>query len=176
MNETIFYFFYNFAHQAVWLDKLIIFTAVYFPFVVMLLAFLYLLFYKKSLRYLIFVFFTAGLAGIVSKLFKILIHTPRPAFVLPDVQALFEKTSYAFPSDHASFFMALALAIFFINKKAGLPAQAGHVFMLLALLIGLARIIAGVHFPIDILGGFALGALVAYLAAELARQDLASKQ
>jgi membrane-associated phospholipid phosphatase len=31
------------------------------------------------------------------------------------------------------------------------------------LLIGVARIIAGVHFPIDILGGFCLGFLVAYL-------------
>ena len=28
--------------------------------------------------------------------------------------------------------------------------------------LGLARIIAGVHFPIDILGGFIIGALVAY--------------
>src|SRR3989344_4230579 len=119
MNEAVFYFFYNCAHQAVWLDKLIIFTAVYFPFMVMLFAVFYLLFYKKPLRYLIFIFFSAGLAGIISKLLKILIHTLRPAFVLPDVQALFEKTSYAFPSDHASFFMALAVAIFFINKKAG---------------------------------------------------------
>lgn len=161
MNNQFFYFFYNFAHQVIWLDKAIIFTAVYFPFAVMLLAFLYLLFYKKSLRDLIFVFFSAGLAGIISKLLKILIHTLRPAFMLPDVQPLFEKISYAFPSDHASFFMALAVAIFFINKKAG------YVFLLFALLIGLARITAGVHFPIDILGGFVLGAAVAYFIKKI---------
>jgi len=35
--------------------------------------------------------------------------------------------------------------------------------MFFAFLIGIARIIAGVHFPIDILGGFILGAGIAYL-------------
>ena len=33
--------------------------------------------------------------------------------------------------------------------------------MFFALIIGIARIMAGVHFPIDILGGFVLGSLIA---------------
>ena len=37
--------------------------------------------------------------------------------------------------------------------------------MLFALVIGVARIMLGVHFPGDILGGFVLGALVAYAVA-----------
>ena len=156
MNNELFYFFYNLAHRSAFFDQVIIFTAVYFPFIVMFLAFIYLLFYRKSLRDLIFVFFSAGLAGIISKLLKILIHTPRPALVLPDIQTLFAKISYTFPSDHASFFMALALSIFFMRKKAG------YWFLFFALLVGIARVAAGVHFPVDILGGFALGALVAY--------------
>jgi len=53
--------------------------------------------------------------------------------------------------------MALAFAIFLTHKKVG------YWFMFFALLIGIARIIVGVHFPIDILGGFILGALIAYL-------------
>ena len=53
--------------------------------------------------------------------------------------------------------MALAFAIYFLHK------QAGYWFMFFALIIGVARIMAGVHFPLDILGGFVLGALVAYL-------------
>ena len=56
MNEALFYFFYSFAHQSGFLDKVIIFTAVYFPFLVALLAFLYLLFYRKSVREFILVF------------------------------------------------------------------------------------------------------------------------
>ena len=41
--------------------------------------------------------------------------------------------------------------------------------MFFALLIGLARIIAGVHFPIDILGGFVLGGIVSFLVAFLVK-------
>ena len=77
--------------------------------------------------------------------------------VLENIRPLFPETGFAFPSGHATFFAALAISIFFLNKKVG------YIFIFFALLIGLARIMAGVHFPIDILGGFILGSLVAYL-------------
>ena len=157
MNNAIFYFFYSWAHRLEFFDQAVVFVAILFPYLVVLLALSYLLFYRKSFREFVFVFFTAGLAAVFSKLLKILIQAPRPVFDLPDIQTLFLKTSYAFPSDHATFFMALAFAIFFLHKKTG------YVFMFFALLIGLARIVAGVHFPLDILGGFALGIAVAFL-------------
>jgi undecaprenyl-diphosphatase len=53
--------------------------------------------------------------------------------------------------------MALAFSIFFLHKKAG------YYFMFFALLIGLARIMAGVHFPADILGGFVLGFAISFI-------------
>lgn len=103
------------------------------------------------------VFFSGFLAYFISEILKILFHTTRPFLALPNVQALFTESSYAFPSGHATFFSALAFAIFFLHKKAG------YVFICFAVLIGVARIVAGVHFPVDILGGFVLGGLVAYL-------------
>src|SRR3989338_6009807 len=157
MNNAIFYFFYSWAHRLEFFDQAVVFVAILFPYLVVLLALSYLLFYRKSLRDSLFVFATAGVAGVISKILKFIIHTPRPQLALEDVVSLFEKTSYAFPSDHATFFMALAFAIFFLHKKTG------YVFMFFALLIGLARIVAGFHFPLDILGGFALGIAVAFL-------------
>ena len=94
---------------------------------------------------------------ILAYFFKFLIHLPRPFDAFSEVHSLIPESGYSFPSGHATFFMALAMSIFFLHKKAG------YVFMIFALVIGLARIIAGVHFPADILGGFILGALVAYL-------------
>ena len=169
MNETIFYFFYNLAHQSVFFDNLIIFTAVYFPLVVDLLAFLFLLAhhdilsstspfaeFAKKWKEICFVFFSGGFAWIIAKVLKILINIPRPTVALPNVHSLFNETGYTFPSGHATFFMALAVTIFFFHRKAG------YVFIFFALLISLARIIGGVHYPIDILGGFVLGSLVAW--------------
>jgi undecaprenyl-diphosphatase len=60
--------------------------------------------------------------------------------------------------------MALAFALFFSHKKIG------YIFMFFAFLIGIARIIAGAHFPVDILGGFILGILTAYLVRFLSKK------
>jgi len=176
MNNIIFYFFYNLAHQNAFLDWLVVFFAVIFPYAVVILAGLFLLFHHEILqaenpfrvflekkKEILLVFLSGFSAYLVSVVLKILFHTLRPFLILPDVQALFSETGFAFPSSHVAFFSALAFSIFFLHKKVG------YVFMFFALLIGLARIAVGVHFPIDILGGFVLGGIVSYLVAFLGK-------
>lgn len=172
MNNDIFFFFYNLAHQSETFDKVVIFIAETLPYVVIILAGLFLLFYYKVLpsqnpirellikwkEFTIFSFSCIS-AWALTKILKILFYTPRPFEALPQVSPLFAETGFAFPSAHSTFFMALAVYIFLLNKKIG------YVFVFLALLIGFARIIAGVHFPIDILGGFILGVFISYLFA-----------
>ena len=113
--------------------------------------------FMQKKKEILMVFFSGIVAWVLAYILKILIHTPRPFDAFSNVHSLISETGFGFPSGHATFFMALAFAIFFLHKKAG------YVFIFFALLIGLARIIAGVHFPIDILGGFALGFLISYL-------------
>jgi len=170
MNEIIFFFFYNLAHQNVFFDDLVIFFAIYFPYVVIFLAGVFLIMhhevFKAESTFQVFLekkkeimraFFAGVLAWVLAYMLKFLFYVQRPFDAFSQVRSLFPETGYAFPSGHATFFMALALSIFFFHKKAG------FIFMFFTLIIGLARIIAGVHFPIDILGGFILGALVALL-------------
>ena len=60
----------------------------------------------------------------------------------------------SFPSDHATAAFAVAFAVFaFLSRRWGLA------FLLAAVMIGLARVYTGLHYPGDILGG-ALAALV----------------
>lgn len=173
MNEIIFFFFYNLIHQSAFFDQVIIFLAVYFLYVVIFLAILFLLFYHKILfsqnpikefinkwEGFVLVCVSGGFTWFFTKFIaKIFFHTPRPFNIFPQVQSLFAESGYAFPSGHTAVASAIAFALFFTNKKVG------YVFMFFALIVGLSRIIAGVHFPIDILGGFILGALVACLVA-----------
>ncbi|MEK9181649.1 MAG: phosphatase PAP2 family protein [Patescibacteria group bacterium] len=169
MNDAIFSFFYSLAHQSETFDQVIIFLAVYFPYIVIILAGVFLLVHHEVFKAdstlqvflekkkeILGAFFAGILAWILAYMLKFLFSVSRPFDVLPQVRSLISETGYAFPSGHATFFMALAFSIFFFHKKAG------YIFMFFALIIGLARITSGVHFPIDILGGFALGALVAY--------------
>ncbi|MFZ2205152.1 MAG: phosphatase PAP2 family protein, partial [Minisyncoccia bacterium] len=170
MNNQIFSFFFNLAHKSPNFDWLVVFFADVFPYIVIMLTGLFLVINYKILpsknpfkefinKWKIFglVFFSVFLSLIADQILKVLIHTPRPFLSLPKVHSLFIETGFAFPSGHATIFSALAFSIFFLNKKVG------YFFMFFALLIGLARIIAGVHFPVDILGGFILGGGVAYL-------------
>jgi len=169
MNNDIFFFLYNFAHQSAFLDRLIIFFAVYFPIAVIFLAGIFLLMhhdvFKTDSTFKVFLqkkkeilnaFFVGILAWFFTYILKFFFHASRPFDIFPQVHPLFPETGYSFPSGHATFFGALALALFFTHKKAG------YVFMFFALIIGIARIVAGVHFPVDILGGFILGGAVAY--------------
>jgi len=169
MNNTIFYFFYNLAHQSNFFDQVVIFLAVYLPYIVIISAGLFLLFHHEVFKAespaqiflqkkkeILSVFFTGAFAYIVATILKAIIHTNRPFIEFSNVYPLISKTDFSFPSGHATFFLALAVGIFLKHKKAG------YVFMAVALLIGVARVVAGVHFPVDILGGFVLGALVAY--------------
>jgi len=169
MNNQIFFIFYNLAHKSVFFDKLVVFFAQTFPYIVILLAIIFLLFhheifsskepfkvFKQKWKEIVLVFFSGIFAWCIASLIKIIIKMPRPYLALGNVNPLLNKIDFSFPSGHATFYMALAFALFFSHKKAG------YWFMFFALIVGIARIIAGVHFPIDILGGYILGILTAY--------------
>jgi len=170
INNDLFLFFYSLAHKGPVLDGVIVFVAHIVPYIFILVAGLFLLIHNEVFaernpikaflqkwREITLAFFTGGIAWFLGYVLKLLIQTPRPHLALPDIYPLIEKTDFSFPSGHATAFMALAFAIYFSHKKAG------YWFIFFAFLIGTARIVAGVHFPIDILGGFILGYIVAYL-------------
>lgn len=172
MNNTIFFFFYNLTYKSAFFDQVIIFFAVYFLYAVIFFVGIFLLMHHEVLKaeapFVVFMekkkeflaLFFSGLSAYFLALFlKILFHTPRPFDIFPQVQSLFTETGYAFPSGHTMVASAIAFTLFFTHKKAG------YIFIFFAFLIGLARIIAGVHFPIDILGGFVLGGGVSCLVA-----------
>lgn len=160
MPHQLFLFFYGLSHHYQFFDDLVIFFAYYFPFIVGFAAFIFLFIHKNWWREIAVVFFSAFLATGLSHILKNLFKLTRPLERLlssQNIQTLFPETGFAFPSGHASFFSALAIAIYLGHKKAG------AMFIVFALIIGLARVIAGVHFPLDILAGYLLGCLVAML-------------
>lgn len=55
-----------------------------------------------------------------------------------------------FPSDHALFVMAITLAVWFGAKQRKLAI----VCLILTILVGVGRILALVHTPLDVIGGF----------------------
>lgn len=152
MDQQLFLLIHNLAGKSRLLDFLGIFFAEYFGYFLIILA-LAAIFsldgWKKKMYYLAFFSLTTVLSrGIITETIRFFYHRPRPFLVLDFTPLIEEINKGAFPSGHAAFYFALALPVFLINKKWGWYFMGG------AFLMGLARIFVGVHWPLDILGGF----------------------
>ena len=159
MNQSIFSFFNNLTFQNKLFDILTIFTADWLIwwliFIVITLFFLK----KISLKSILQIFATAFLAWLVSKIIKHFYFSPRPFILLEDIKTLFiHGLNDSFPSGHTTFASALAMSTYFYTNH-----RIGSWFFMGAILIGLSRIIAGIHWPLDILGGLILGLIVALI-------------
>jgi undecaprenyl-diphosphatase len=167
MNTSIFRYLNSFAFRDDRLDIFMQFSATTLGTILIIAAIAFLLWhthkredgpwraFQKKIAEIIFVLLTIFLAWAVSSLLKDMIANPRPFEALSNVNLLMMPDSdYSFPSGHATFFSALAVAMYFYHRQASLIFFAG------ALLIGISRIAVGVHYPADILGGYVLGALV----------------
>ena len=87
---------------------------------------------------------------------KNLVARPRPCDIDAAVSLLISRPhGHSFPSGHSINSMVAAVALFLNNKKIGIPA------VIIATLIGFSRLYLFVHFPTDVLAGFALAILIA---------------
>ncbi|MFH9014613.1 phosphatase PAP2 family protein [Streptomyces sp. NPDC017943] len=105
----------------------------------------------------------AGVAVLVNVPIRGFVERPRPFLDHQGLEVLVQgKTDYSFVSDHATLVMALAVGLFVAHRKFGLVA------LVLALFGGFIRVYMGVHYPTDVVGGFALGTAVALLLSPVA--------
>jgi undecaprenyl-diphosphatase len=160
LDERVFQWIYAVGHHNAFSDVLAVIFAEYLPYV-LVLAFLVLVYYQKGWRRKVYLFCEAALAiilarGIVTVVIQYFYHEVRP-FSFYNFTPLFPETGWSFPSAHAAWFFALATAIWYANRKWG------WWFFALATLMGIARIYAGVHWPIDIVGGAVIGIACAVL-------------
>ncbi|MFG2027569.1 phosphatase PAP2 family protein [Streptomyces sp. NPDC048825] len=105
----------------------------------------------------------AGIAVLVNVPIRGFVERPRPFREHEGLEVLIGgKTDYSFVSDHAALTMAMAVGLFIANRKFGLLGLG------LALVEGFLRVYMGVHYPTDVIGGFALGTAVVLLLSPLA--------
>jgi membrane-associated phospholipid phosphatase len=84
------------------------------------------------------------------------IDRARPYEALTGVHLLVDRTTdFSFPSDHATVVGAVAVGLLFANRRWGTIAAA------LAILMAFTRVYVGAHYPSDVLGGLALGGVIA---------------
>ena len=97
-----------------------------------------------------------AVSAIVNDLAKLVVHAPRPYWVSADVVPLELQDSFGFPSAHAQLAISMwgLIALRLGGPWAALAAAA------VVVAVGISRIALGVHYPVDVLGGWLIGAAV----------------
>ena len=112
----------------------------------------------------------ASLAGATASAYalKLFVARPRPTGLIP----AFTETAFSFPSYHAVAAVAFYgfIAFFLCKTYPSYRMVILTAFVAIALAIGFSRLYLGVHFPSDVIGGYALGALWLYLGVRLTRK------
>ncbi|MDD5710930.1 MAG: phosphatase PAP2 family protein [Candidatus Colwellbacteria bacterium] len=163
-DEGIFYAVYSITHRSVLVDGVIVFFAKYLAWI-LIAVIVFKLFQKKDWGEKMSVwknrFQTLALGllavilsrGIVANFLQSFITSPRP-FAALNIEPLFNHLAVnSLPSGHMALLIPIALTGFILSRKTGWWG------VLLTLLIGLARVMAGIHWPSDIVAGILIGAV-----------------
>ncbi len=104
---------------------------------------------------------TGLLSWTISDFAKDVVERPRPADYTSDLSVEHPATGFGWPSTHTSIAAGtLVAAALVARRKPG-------VALTLAATVGLGRIAVGVHLPLDVVGGLALGVAVAVVCVRL---------
>ena len=158
---------FNYIHQLVGksrlLDLLAIFFADYFGYIVILIS-LFLIFSSKKIKDIIYKISFISIAvilsrGIFTETIRFFWFKNRP-FVDGNFIPLIEKSAEeaSFPSGHMAFYFALVFALYFLDHK-----KWSYLFSLGFLLMGVSRVYAGIHWPLDIIFGIVIAFVSAFI-------------
>lgn len=106
----------------------------------------------------------AGAALLVNQAIGIFWSRPRPFAAHADALVFGTRgTDASFPSDHASAAFAIAVAVLLLHRLAG------SAFLAAAVVVVISRVLAGAHYPGDLLAGALVGAACGVLVVRLGR-------
>ena len=168
LDLEIFYFLNGFIHSSAIIDTLVVFFSQYYVFVVGLFFLITIYKLPKSKKERIkILLFTIGITGVtrfgIMEAIHLFDQRLRP-FIELSAPHLFVVNAYSFPSGHTTFIFALATVAWYYHQKAS------YFIFVSGFIIGIARIMAGVHYPLDILGGIIVGIVSAYVLVLIAQK------
>ncbi len=139
------------------MNQIIYFCATYLIYIASAYAFLHVILkheQRHHIKHIAIIFGSGIMAWIIGHFLKNVIAHQRPdmanALLIPN-------DIYSFPAGHATFMFALAFSLYTFDKRAG------TIIFILGIISGVSRVLAGVHYWYDIVGGFILGGLIAYI-------------
>ena len=158
LNEIIVSALNQWANSSLYVSNLVIFCGVYLGWVMLVFLIVYIYRARRRWitgRFILIALVSALIALFIADLIKYFYPVARPSSSLKRIIQIFTPgDKFSFPSGHLAFFGGLAFTLLWRKRRLGLWFLAG------VILIGVARIAAGVHYPLDIIAGGLLGFVV----------------
>lgn len=168
-NVSLFFLIFSLNNESQLADLLMIFGAEYLIYLMLILSFILAVMGKIPERKALLLFLISfPVLVLVIKFIHLFLYEPRPYFTNDILPLITHKDDASFPSRHASIISAITFAYWYY-KSRWTP-----LFLLFLIWVGIARIYVGVHYPLDILGGFVVGA-VSLTAAKFILKFLRAK-
>ena len=160
-NNILFQKIHSFAGRSSFLDAVGVFLAEYLTYL-LIIGIVIWIFSRPTKKAVFSALSLISLSvlfsrGIITEAIRFFYDAQRPFVVLGFDPLIFDGNR-SFPSGHTTLLMAIAFALFLMNKKAGIW------FGVCGLIVGISRIYAGVHWPVDILGGIAVALIATFTA------------
>ncbi len=159
IDRKIFYFI-NHRLKNRWFDRMmpVITNEHYFRIPLLITLVFLLIFGTQTVRMvMVLIIIVVALSDQLCNFFKRKFGRLRPGLALPDAHRMVKAGRLSFPSAHSANNLGTALVI------SWFAPQIGVWFIGLSLVIGFSRVYCGVHYPLDVLVGFLVGAVFALI-------------
>ena len=165
MNKELFLFINSFAEKNHLLDLFMIGAAKSIPYIFIVL--LFYLWFRDKKHEALYAGYATTLGVLIDEIIRSFYFHPRPFVEHLGTTLIQHKVNNSFPSNHTTFTLSIALMLLTFKTTRIL----GIVFTFLALLCGIARIYAGVHWPFDIAGSIIV-AIISVIITTLLKNKL----
>ncbi len=173
LDYTLFRLINGLSGKVAIFDWLAIFLADYLGYVLILGAII-LFFLEKKWQQRFYFFSLGALSvilsrGIITEAIRFFYYRPRPSVALGIHPLINSDVTGSFPSGHATAYFALAMVVYYLfeKNKESISRKWQLWFIGLTVLMGIARIIVGAHWPSDILVGAIIGVVSAFLIRQI---------
>ncbi|MBI2086029.1 phosphatase PAP2 family protein [Candidatus Daviesbacteria bacterium] len=164
-NQDLFFLIFNLNKQSPILDQVMIFGATTLIYLVFALCLI--LAFKggaKEKKAVLLILIGLSVTILLVKIIHLFVYVNRPFVAFNFLPIVAEKMDASFPSRHATIAAVIAFSFAYFKSKWAL------LLLPIMLWVGIARVFVGVHYPQDILGGFAVAGIALFIGLRLKRK------
>lgn len=165
VNTQLFLLFNASEHASKLFIYFAIFCANYLIYLPIVILGIYWFFNPSYRQLIVKVIISLAFALLVTFLIRHLYYSPRPFAVKLGTNFLFHEKTSSLPSQHAVFIWTMC-CVFWLNYSDKLK-RLFFLIVVAAILISWSRVYLGIHWPLDIIAGFVIGFISAFLIQKL---------